>query len=164
MRTQKETFAIALTVKNESELLAHIIPYYLSHGASKIYIFFDGTTDDSRRICEKYKSVELSDCVNIELLGYSRRWINELNPAEKMDHRKRINTMYAAERAAKEGINWIASLDPDEIVLPPNGCADILDMFSLVNSNTDQIILKNIELIPKNTNLATILSSPSDCL
>lgn len=144
----ENTFAITLTVKDEWEMLRYAIPYYLSQGASKIYLFLDGTSDPTRMQCSAFPLVEVRDCVDLKELSNAPNWVRQLNPNEKMDHRKRINTLYAAEQALSDGIEWISCLDPDEIVQPEAGQTSIKEMVAKIPANVDQIIVPNLELLP----------------
>ena len=92
-----KTFAIIFTVKNEWEFLKYIIPYYLKQGASKIYVFLDNCTDDTRSKLNSIKNVE----VYKSLEGYSNlrekpSYLEEnykgFGNKDTIDYRKRINT------------------------------------------------------------------------
>jgi len=144
----KPRFAFALTVRDEWDLLRYALPYYASQGASRIYLFFDGTSDAALTEAGKFSFVEARDCVDISEVVAPRDWLIQLEPEIKMDHRKRINTIYAAGQARLAGIEWIISIDPDEIVLPQEGQADLAEMLATAPSDVDQLLVPNLELLP----------------
>ena len=70
-----------------------------------------------------------------------------------MDVRKRINTYYAAKRAAADGIDWLISIDPDELILMSSGDQQINNdhvskHLSRVPDEIDQVLLPNLESVP----------------
>lgn len=142
------SFAITYTVKDEADLLQHSLPYYLSCGAERIYVFFDGSSDPTKAACEGVTGVEARDSVARDELVQIPEWIERLAPEKSMDHRKRINTMYAAEMARRDGIEWIANIDPDEIALPERGHANLQSMLATISDSVDQVIMPNLELLP----------------
>jgi len=147
-------FAITYTVKNEAALLPDAIAYHLALGCARIYVFFDGTTDNSRELIEESEGVVCAASVDPKSLTETPFWIDEILPRwkESMDVRKRINTFIAARQAGAEGIEWLINIDPDELLLlnaetdgqPSEGDG----FFSSVSEGIDQILLPNLEAIP----------------
>jgi hypothetical protein len=147
-------FAITYTVKNEAGLLPDAIAYHLALGCARIYVFFDGTTDNSRELIEDSERVVCAASVDPSALADTPAWIDEILPRwkESMDVRKRINTFMAARRASTEGIEWLINIDPDELLLlsagtdARPGAGD--GFFSSISQGVDQILLPNLEAIP----------------
>jgi hypothetical protein len=148
-------FAITYTVKNEANLLPDAIDYHLNLGCCRIYVFFDGTTDNSRDLIQEKEGVFCAPSVDPASLGDLPGWIMEILPRwhESMDVRKRINTFAAAQIARAEGIEWIINIDPDELLLmmnddTGNAPGDCEDFFGRVPVNVDQILVPNLEAVP----------------
>ena len=112
-------FALTYTVKNEARLLPSAIEYHIAAGCSRIYVFWDGTTDGSRDLVSKYPCVTARDSIRVEETDDAPKWIKDILVwwDTDMDVRKRINTYYAAKSAAAEGLDWLGGIDPDELVL-----------------------------------------------
>jgi hypothetical protein len=81
-------------------------------------------------------------------------WIKEILPwwETDMDVRKRINTYYAARSAASEGIDWLASIDPDELILMSKNEQISGDHISKhlgqMPDDIDQLLMPNLESVP----------------
>jgi hypothetical protein len=147
-------FAIVYTVKNEANMLPDAIAYHLQLGCSRIFVFFDGTTDNSRDLVQELPGVVCADAVDPRLLSNPPAWIRLLLPRweESMDVRKRINTFVAAQQSQNEGIEWLISIDPDELLIlnddltcVPHDCETF---FSSVSKDIDQILVPNWEGVP----------------
>jgi hypothetical protein len=69
-----------------------------------------------------------------------------------MDVRKRINTFHAAELARREGIEWLISIDADELLLlsasVENTIGSSEQYFDSIPNDVDQILLPNLEAVP----------------
>lgn len=141
-------YAIALTVRDEWDMLRYVLPYYAQQGASRVFLYFDETADAALTEAASFHFVHARSCVDISEISAPTDWIKSLEPAVKMDHRKRINTIHAAEQARQAGIEWIISLDPDEIVLPAEEEVDLAEMLGEVPSDIDQVLVPNLELLP----------------
>lgn len=145
MSSKSTSFSVVFTVKDEWEFLRVAIPFYLSEGASKIFIFFDGTTDASLTKCSLFENVEARESVSISELSSIPPWVHDLQPTLNMDHRKRINTLFAIDRAQKIGIDWMFCIDPDEFYETYDN--DILESLENIDKSIDQLILKNYEVL-----------------
>ncbi len=147
-------FAICYTVKNEARLLPSAIQYYLAAGCSRIYIYWDGTSDGSGQLIEQYPLVEARPAITPDELQDPPGWITQILPwwEADMDVRKRINGYYAAQKAAEEGIDWLACIDPDELILmsrsEPIGEDHITKHLRQIPDDIDQLLLPNLESVP----------------
>ena len=160
-------FAITYTVKNEARLLPSAIEYHIAAGCSRIYIFWDGTTDESRELVAKYPWVVARDSMRVEETADAPQWIKDIVVCwdTDMDVRKRINTWYAAKRAAAEGLDWLGSIDPDELVLMSRdeeiNPDHIAKHLAKVPETVDQVRLPNLESVPTS---ATSGNPFADCV
>lgn len=102
-------FAISYTVKNESRLLPSAIRYHIVAGCSRIYIFWDGTTDGSESLVSEFPNVVARNSIKPDEIDDPPAWIARVVSCWEliMDVRKNINTFYAAKEAAKDGIDLV---------------------------------------------------------
>jgi hypothetical protein len=93
------SFAISYTVKNEARLIAPAIVYHLAAGCSKIYIFFDGTTDNTKDLITPDDRIIFLNTTIPKELKELPSWIVDILPwwETDMDVRKRINTFLSQQ-------------------------------------------------------------------
>jgi hypothetical protein len=153
-RAVNRRYAITYTVKNEAKLLPDAIAYHRELGCARIYVFFDGTTDNSRDLVRDIDGVVCADSIEPRALEDVPPWISQLLPRwqESMDVRKRINTHIAAGLARAEGIEWLINIDPDELLLLNSQEVDAIGdpeaFFTSIGGNVDQILAPNLEAVP----------------
>jgi hypothetical protein len=150
-------FAISYTVKDESRILPAAIDYHIAAGCSRIYVFWDGTSDGSDLLLSAYPSVVARKSITPDEVEDAPQWITRILPwwDGDLDVRKQINTYYAANSAALEGIDWLISIDADELIwMGNNGPIDhdsIVGQLSRVPDNIDQLLLPNLDCVPTST-------------
>lgn len=147
-------FALTYTVKNESRLLPSAIEYHLAAGCSRIYLFWDNTTDKAPELVAKYPQVIARKSFRPEELKNPPAWLAAIFHAWEidLDVRKIANTYYATLEAAKDGIEWMTNVDADELILM-NRDEDVLEdhipkYLASVPDNIDQLLLPNLEAVP----------------
>lgn len=147
-------FALAYTVKNEARLLPSGIEYHLAAGCSRIYIFWDSTTDNAPELVAKYPQVVARKSFRPEELANPPQWLANILPAwdVDLDVRKIANTYYATLDAAKDGIEWLVSVDADELLLM-NRDEPVLEnhipkYLAQVPEQIDQLLVLNLESVP----------------
>jgi len=147
------SFAITYTVKNEATVLPLAIAYHVAAGCSLVYLFWDGTTDDADKLIEGLPVVARPS-VRPEEMVDPPEWVTRLLPwwTTNMDVRKQINTYYAAKWAAEAGIEWLASIDVDELILMDRHAEidanHITAPLSRVPAAIDQVLMPNMDVIP----------------
>jgi len=135
-------------------MLPAAIDYHIAAGCSRIYVFWDGISDGSGSLPTAYSSVVARNSITPEELNDAPLWIMKILPwwEVDMDVRKCINTFYAARSAAHEGIDWLISLDADELIWMGNHDAvnreSITGRLSRVPDNIDQLLLPNLDAVP----------------
>ena len=148
------TFALTYTVKNEARLLPSAIEYHLATGCSRIYVFWDNTTDNGPDLIGKYPQVVARKSYRPEELENPPAWLAHILPAWEpdLDVRKIANTYYATLDAAKNGIEWLVNIDVDElIVMDRNEPAlenHIPRYLERISEDIDQLLLPNLESVP----------------
>lgn len=147
-------FALTYTVKNEARLLPSAIEYHLAAGCSRIYLFWDNTTDNAPELVAKYPQVTARKSFRPEELENPPAWLAHILPAWEpdLDVRKIANTYYAAQDAAKNGIEWLINIDVDELIVMDRGEQALENhiprYLERINENIDQLLLPNLESVP----------------
>lgn len=95
------------------------IEYHLAVGCSRIYIFWDNTTDNAPELVAKYPQVVARKSFRPEELANPPEWFVHILPpwGDDLDVRKIANTYYATLDAAQDGIEWLVSIDADELLM-----------------------------------------------
>ena len=150
-------FALTYTVKNESRLLPSGIEYHLATGCSRIYVFWDNTSDDAPDLIAKYPQVIARKSYRPEDLSNPPQWLQKILPAweSELDVRKIANTYYAGLNASREGIEWLACIDADELILMSPAETHLEDhvprYLQTIPENIDQVLMRNLESVPTST-------------
>lgn len=146
--------AITYTVKDEELLLPRSIRYHSSIGFSQFFVYLDGSTDCTGDLVRSMPGVTVLPSVPPAELGAAPPWVQALMPrwAHSMDVRKRINTWHASRVAGAKGCEWLACIDPDELLLfdkrdrpSAQGTRAALDS---VEPRCDQVLLPVMEVLP----------------
>lgn len=148
------TFALTYTVKNESRLLPLGIQYHLAAGCSRIYVFWDNTTDNAPELVARYPQVIARKSLQPEELENPPSWLARILPSWEpdLDVRKIANTYFAAIEAARNGIEWLVNVDADELIIM-NRDEQVLEnhipkYLEGIPEDVDQLLLPNLESIP----------------
>ena len=141
--------ALVLTVKNEERLLRHNLLYHKAIGADHIFIYFDDTTDSGKESISDLDFVTINDSVAVE--KYARLEYLEKFTSQAGEHhtaRQCLNTFDAQQQCEKNGIDWLISLDADELI-----CTDFREpsnlkyFFSGVDKNVEVVYFKTLEAL-----------------
>jgi len=128
-----------MTVKNEERILRKNILYHQSIGVSHFFIYFDGTTDKGRESIIDLENVTSSKSVSKET--YQNNQSLELFIDRYVTHhtaRQCLNTHDAKQQCKRDGIDWLISIDPDELVVPDNK-KDVISFFKDINQKIDLV-------------------------
>jgi len=134
--------------------LPSAIEYHLAAGCSRIYLFWDNTTDNSAELVKKYPQVIARKSFRPEELHNPPSWLSRILPAWEpdLDVRKIANTFYSAQDAAKDGIEWLVGVDPDELILMSRHEQALENhiprYLEKIPDNIDQLRLPNLESVP----------------
>lgn len=127
--------AIVLTVKNEERLLRNNLLYHKMIGVEKVYVYFDGTTDNGKVSIQDLDSVEIKNSVatkDFKHLPFLEKFTTQA--AEHHTGRQCLNTFDASQKAEKEGYNWLISLDADELLVTrENEVPDLKSFFKKIS-------------------------------
>ncbi|MFN5465675.1 MAG: glycosyltransferase family 2 protein [Cyanobacteriota bacterium] len=113
------TFAITYTVKNEQRLVLESLIYYRHLGCSRFYVFLDHTTDNLPNLLSSHSDVLVRPSVSPAELNDHTVWFEQIQKDAEgwLDLRKKLNTYWASLHARDCGVEWIAAIDPDELII-----------------------------------------------
>jgi Glycosyl transferase family 2 len=145
--------AITYTIKNEARILPDAIAYHRALGVERFYVFLDGTTDAMREWLGLQPDVRVQDTVRPETVVDPPSWIGWAteNHAGWMDVRKMLNVWCANRQAHRDGFDWLALLDPDELIVPQGGLSgevEIGDWLGAIPDRCDQVLMRNLDVLP----------------
>jgi hypothetical protein len=152
---QLGSYAITYTIKNEAQFLKDGLTFHLLNGCKRVYLFFDGTEDDSRQIASAFDERVISEeTIPLARIGSVPPWIQRILPSwhDNYDTRKRINTYFAALQAREAGIEWLFTIDADEVLLfraqEADGPGNSEDFLSRIPANVHQVLMPPHEAVP----------------
>ncbi len=140
--------ALVITVKNEARLLRQNLRYHLAIGIEKIYVYFDGTTDNGKQLIANIEGVESNDSISAEKfkhLDYMEHLCSNANVIHTA--RQCLNTYDAQMKCRDLGIDWLISLDADELFLTDYKNAINLSAFFEPLKSFDVIQLQTLEVL-----------------
>lgn len=110
--------AVVMTVKNEARLLRQNVLYHLGIGVHKIFVYLDQTTDNGAETINDLQAVEINSSVEAKTYQdqpYLEKFWS--NAHEHHTGRQCLNTFDAMQMCKAEQIDWLISLDADELFL-----------------------------------------------
>jgi hypothetical protein len=148
--------ALVITAKNEGRLLKHNLYYHFGIGIHKSFIYFDDVTDGGPESIKDLPNVEIQNSVDAEKykhLHYLKKFT--FNADEHHTARQCLNTYDAKLKCEKEGIDWLISIDADELFYTGND-KPISDFFSDL-SDYDLIELRPLEVVNRKLNYENVM-------
>lgn len=144
--------AVVMTVKNEERLLRQNVLYHLGLGVTKIFVYFDNTTDDGIKTISDLKHVEINNSVKTETyqdISYLENFWS--NAAEHHTARQCLNTFDALQKCKIHDIDWLISLDADELFLTSkDGSLSLEHFFEEASKQNASIVnLKPLEVVTR---------------
>jgi hypothetical protein len=139
---------LVITVKNEERLLRTNLLYHKAIGVELIFVYFDNSTDGSRKSVEKmegvfcFDSVEAQPFAHLEYLNNFTRQRDSLHTA-----RQCLNIFDASQRSKNLGIDWLLSLDADELFLSSTDKHMDVSTFFKKYKNFDLVQLSVMEVL-----------------
>lgn len=144
---------MVITVKNEQQLLRSNILYHNYLGVEQFFIFSDNSTDDTIKSIEDLPFVHIFSSVSPDFFNNRlelRKFADKAS--ENIVARQCLNTVFAIEEAKRKKLDWIISLDADELIcLDFNnpGKGQLLDFFDCVHDKVEQIQFKTLEVVQR---------------
>ena len=143
------TIGLVLTVKNEARILRQNLLYHKAIGVDKVFVYFDNSTDNGKALVRDLDFVEVSDSVSEDLYG-EVECLQKFNSKAKIHHTARqcLNTYDAIEKCKLLNIDWLISLDADELVITHKSEASQLKtFFKTIESSIDVVNFKPYEIL-----------------
>ena len=150
--------ALVLTVKNEERLLRNNLLYHKAIGADHIFVYFDNTTDEGKGTIADLDFVSINNSVPAEKyahLEYLEKFTSQAE--EHHTARQCLNTFDADRQCEKAGIDWLISLDADELI-----CTDFKEpsnlksFFERIDENVDVVNFKTLEALQQRENYGNV--------
>ena len=141
--------AIVITVKDEERLLQNNFLYHHFIGVDKIYVYFDNSSDGGRKSIENLSFVEVNNSVEVSTyqgIDFLEKFTSQAN--EHHTARQCLNTYHASEKCKEQGINWLISLDADELICSSlKSKSDLKSFFSEINEDIDVVNFRVFEAL-----------------
>lgn len=114
------TAAVVLTVKNEARLLPQHIAYHLGIGVKQVFVYFDNTTDTGKEEIQHLPNVIARNSITPAELE-PQPYLQFFFDRSEAHHTARqcLNTYHALQCCKQMGIDWLISIDADELLLTP---------------------------------------------
>jgi len=111
--------ALVITAKNEERLLRQNLLYHRAIGLDRAFVYFDNTTDKGKESIADLDFVKTEDSVPTEKYTHLDA-LKKFTSQAKEHHTARqcLNTFDALQQCQQEGIDWLISIDADELVTP----------------------------------------------
>jgi hypothetical protein len=146
------SLAIVYTVKDEARFLEPAISFYLAHNVSKVYIFSRSVDPVLERLYSDHHLVCLRQSLEgLHDFGPHPKWVSDCLSSSRtaeFDIHKRVNTWIASILCRHEGIEWLASIDPDELIVSSPVSLDITSLLVGLDNHIDQLLLSPAEVLP----------------
>ena len=111
--------ALVITIKNERKLLRNNLEFHHKLGVDLVFIFLDGTEDETEKTIDDLPYVRVASSVSLDCFqGFAELHELVINSEEHHTARQMLNMVYAKELAQKEGFDWLIAIDADELICP----------------------------------------------
>nr|WP_321233409.1 glycosyltransferase family 2 protein [uncultured Psychroserpens sp.] len=144
--------ALVITVKNEARLLRQNVLYHLEIGIETIYVYFDGTTDNGQQLIGDIEGVVSNVSVSADTFKHLDYMQHLCSNVDKIHTARQCLNTYDAQMKCRDlGIDWLISLDADELFLTdykhPIGLSDFfkpLKSFDVVQLQTLEVLSRKM--------------------
>ncbi|MAM27962.1 MAG: hypothetical protein CMC13_02975 [Flavobacteriaceae bacterium] len=152
--------ALVLTVKNEARLLRNNLLYHRAIGAAHIFVYFDGTTDGGKASIQDLDFVAVRDSVAAST--YQQQPFLQKFTSQAGEHhtaRQCLNTYDAQQRCAEKGIDWLISIDADELVCPAiNSQVSLAEFFQEIDTEVEVVYLQTKEALQRKSSYGNVFA------
>jgi hypothetical protein len=164
--------AIVMTVRNEQDLLRSNVLYHLHLGVERFFVFLDGTTDRTPETVSDLDAVTiLPSCSGESFLEIEAHRVQHVRSprlqevvqksASHHEARQMLNTIVALERSREEDIEWLISLDPDELLcLDPDTTAvgELVDFLASQPAEVEAVSFPTSEIVQRRATFGNVLA------
>ncbi|RBP27164.1 glycosyl transferase family 2 [Oceanihabitans sediminis] len=156
--------AIVLTVKNEVRLLRNNLLYHKAIGVDRAFVYFDNTTDKGKESIADLDFVNTSNSVSTEKyasLPYLKKFTSQA--VEHHTARQCLNTYDAQVKCKEEGIDWLISIDADELIctdfeMPSN----LKSFFNAIPNDTELVDFRTLEVLQQKERYNNVFAEESN--
>src|SRR5690554_2189724 len=152
--------ALVLTVKNEFRLLRNNLLYHKAIGVDRAFVYFDNTTDNGRESIADLDFATISDSVSpgkYAHLEYLHKFTSQA--AEHHTARQCLNTFDAQQICESENIDWLISIDADELICTdPIAPTDLKSFFGTVSDEVEVVNFKTLEALQQKTSYINVFA------
>ena len=142
---------LVITQKNEARLLRRNLEYHRFLGVTHFYVFDDGSSDDSMRSIQGVPGLTCPDLEGLaDVPPGLKDGVLQARRGPWMA-RQKMATRWATQLARNDGVEWLISLDADELVMiedPTRGA--IQDLFLDCPADVDAVFFRDTyEVVPR---------------
>lgn len=141
--------AIVLTVKNETRILRNNLLYHKAIGVERAFVYFDNTTDNGKESIADLEFVSIANSVDAEKyihLEYLNKFTSQA--AEHHTARQCLNTFDAEQQCKAEKIDWLISIDADELICTDfENPSDLKLFFKKIAEGVDLVNFETLEAL-----------------
>ena len=152
--------ALVLTVKNEARVLRNNLRYHRAIGAHHIFVYFDGTTDEGKATIQDLDYVTVQDSVaaaTYQQYAFLDKFTSQA--AEHHTARQCLNTYDAQQQCAKMGIDWLISIDADELVCPNIDMqVSLPEFFGDIAKGVEVVYLQTKEVLQRKSSYGNVFA------
>ncbi len=148
--------ALVLTVKNEERILRNNLLYHKAIGVDRAFVYFDNTTDEGKNTIQDLEFVTMADSVETDKYAHLH-YLDKFTSQAKDHHTARqcLNTYDAQQKCKMEDIDWLISMDADELICTDlNRPSDLRQFFKA--KKADIVYLKPLETIQRRINYENV--------
>lgn len=152
--------AVVLTVKNEARLLRDNVLYHHAIGVDKVFVYFDNTTDDGKDTVSDLPFVNIQDSVPAEKYTHFK-YLDKFTSQAEAHHTARqcLNTFDAMQSCKVLGIDWLISIDADELIgTDLDAISNLKTFFKGIPSSVDVVNFKVYEVLQRQLNYKNVFA------
>lgn len=156
--------AIVLTVKNEVRLLRNNLLYHKAIGVDKAFVYFDNTSDNGKESIADLDFVNTSNSVSADTyvsLPYLKKFTSQA--VEHHTARQCLNTYDAQLKCKEEGIDWLISIDADELICTDFQIqSDLKSFFNTIPNDTELVDFRTLEVLQQKERYNNVFAEESN--
>ncbi len=158
------SIALVITAKNEERLLKHNLEYHFAVGVSKAFIYFDEPTDQGPDSINNLPDVIIQNSVEAD--QYKNKSYLDKFTSKAIEHhtaRQCLNTYDAMQKCKELGIDWLISIDADELIIADEASPKSLNsIFQDVGKDVDLVHFDTKEAVQRKVHYSNVFAE--ECL
>jgi hypothetical protein len=154
------TIGLVITVKNEARIIRHNLVYHKAIGVDKVFVYFDDSTDSGKASISDLDFVEISNSVSDNRFEHIKS-LSHFNSKAKEHHTARqcLNTYDAIQKCKISNIDWLISIDADELVITDTSeVSQLKPFFKTIDATIDVINFRPFEALQAETNYDNVFA------